>query len=146
MDPFNVALIERGLGHDAVRVRRAEFVCTEMYKTLGPILNRYNILICPTLAVPALAADHKSDDPDFRINGKLAHPYIGGELTYPFNLMSQCPVASVPSGHAESGIPTGLQIIGRTFDDVSVFRAAAAFEAAQPWHNKRPEVMSITNS
>jgi aspartyl-tRNA(Asn)/glutamyl-tRNA(Gln) amidotransferase subunit A len=39
----------------------------------------------------------------------------------------------VPSGFASTGVPTGLQIVGRTFDDVSVFRAAAAFEKAKPW-------------
>jgi len=47
---------------------------------------------------------------------------------------------SVPSGWDEStSIPTGLQIVGRTFDDLSVFRAAAAFEAAtEPWKSRRP--------
>jgi Asp-tRNA(Asn)/Glu-tRNA(Gln) amidotransferase A subunit family amidase len=38
------------------------------------------------------------------------------------------------------GIPTGLQIVGRTVDDLSVFRAAAAFEAARPWRNRRPSL------
>jgi aspartyl-tRNA(Asn)/glutamyl-tRNA(Gln) amidotransferase subunit A len=97
------------------------------------------VLICPTLAVPALRADHRNDDPDFEINGKPVYPYLGWALTYPFNLVSQCPVASVPSGFCpDTNVPTGLQIIGRTFDDIRVFRAAAAFERARPWKDKRP--------
>jgi aspartyl-tRNA(Asn)/glutamyl-tRNA(Gln) amidotransferase subunit A len=53
--------------------------------------------------------------------------------------VSQCPVASVPSGLCpQTGVPTGLQIVGKTFDDVSVFRAAAAYERARPWTSRRP--------
>jgi aspartyl-tRNA(Asn)/glutamyl-tRNA(Gln) amidotransferase subunit A len=59
-------------------------------------------------------------------------------MTYPFNLISQIPAMSVPSGTSPAGIPTGLQIVARTFDDHRVFRAAAAFERARPWRERRP--------
>jgi Asp-tRNA(Asn)/Glu-tRNA(Gln) amidotransferase A subunit family amidase len=39
-----------------------------------------------------------------------------------------CPVVTVPSGIAENGVPTGLQVVGRTFDDPTVMRIAAAVE------------------
>ena len=105
----------------------------EMYSTLGPALEKYNVLICPTNALPAVPADHDSTKEPVVINGVEVDPMIGWVMTYPFNIMSRCPVMSVPSGHASNGVPTGLQIVGRTFDDVSVFRAAAAFERARPW-------------
>lgn len=140
MDPFVVKLLERGMRVSAVRFYRCIQVRGEMYKTLAPILYQYNILICPTLAVPAVKADHKNDDPDFTINGKKISAYIQWAMTYPFNLVSQCPVASIPSGFASSGVPTGLQIVAKTFDDLSVFRAAAAFEAAKPWRAQRPQL------
>ncbi len=54
-------------------------------------------------------------------------------MTVPFNVCSRCPVMSVPSGRATNGVPTGMQIVGRTYDDVSVFRAAAAYERVRPW-------------
>jgi aspartyl-tRNA(Asn)/glutamyl-tRNA(Gln) amidotransferase subunit A len=57
--------------------------------------------------------------------------------TYPFNLTGQ-PAASVPCGFTRDGLPIGLQIVGRRFDDVSVLRAAAAFERERPWSNARP--------
>jgi amidase len=64
------------------------------------------------------------------INGTSVDPVLGWVMTYPFNMLSRCPVMSVPSGRAETGVPTGIQIVGRSFDDVSVFRAAAAYEKA----------------
>jgi Asp-tRNA(Asn)/Glu-tRNA(Gln) amidotransferase A subunit family amidase len=49
------------------------------------------------------------------------------------------PAISVPSGFASSGVPTGIQVIGKTYDDLSVFRAAYAFESAHDWWTrKRP--------
>ena len=66
--------------------------------------------------------------------------YVQWQLNYPFNLMSECPVASVPSGFASNGVPTGIQLVGRTYDDVSVFRAAADYERARPWAQHRPPV------
>jgi Asp-tRNA(Asn)/Glu-tRNA(Gln) amidotransferase A subunit family amidase len=44
--------------------------------------------------------------------------------------MSRCPVISVPTGHAKNGVPTGIQIVGRTYCDEDVFRAAIAYEKA----------------
>ena len=49
-------------------------------------------------------------------------------------MCSRCPVLVVPAARAASGVPIGLQIVGRTFDDVSVFAAATAFERAHPWY------------
>lgn len=104
----------------------------EMYKSLGKILQKHNLLLCPTLAVPSVPTDIDFFA-EFRVNGVAVEPYLDWCMTYPFNSMSRCPVMSVPSGFASNGVPTGLQIVGRTFDDVSVFRAAAAFEKARPW-------------
>lgn len=59
------------------------------------------------------------------------------EFSYPFN-MSWNPAASVPCGFTAAGLPVGLQIVGRRFNDLGVLQAAAAFEAALPWADKRP--------
>ena len=48
---------------------------------------------------------------------------------------------SVPSGFSSYGVPTGIQIVGKPFDDLRVFGAAAAFEGATtPWRDKRPTI------
>ena len=49
------------------------------------------------------------------------------------NMYNKCPVMAVPSGRASSGVPTGIQVIGRPFDDQTVFRIAKAFENEKPW-------------
>jgi Asp-tRNA(Asn)/Glu-tRNA(Gln) amidotransferase A subunit family amidase len=138
MDPVVVKILERGQAHSAARFYRCNQVRGEMYKTLGPVLEEHNVLVCPTLAIPSVKADHDELNADFRINGKPVQAYVGWVMTNPFNLVSQCPAMSVPTGFAQSGIPTGMQIVGRTFDDMSVFRAAAAFESAKPWRGHRP--------
>jgi aspartyl-tRNA(Asn)/glutamyl-tRNA(Gln) amidotransferase subunit A len=54
-------------------------------------------------------------------------------MTLPFNITSRCPVMSVPSGLCRDGVPRGLSIVGKTYDDVTVFRIAAAHEERMPW-------------
>ena len=95
---------------------------------------KYDLLLTPTVAVPAF---------------KIGIPYpteiagvpVGREassaFTFPFNMTGQ-PAASVPCGFTKAGLPVGLQIVGRRFDDVTVLRASAAYENAQPWWRTRP--------
>jgi len=58
-------------------------------------------------------------------------------LTRPFNLTGH-PAASVPCGFTAEGLPIGLQIIGRPFDEATVFRVADAYQRATDWHTRRP--------
>ena len=51
-------------------------------------------------------------------------------ITYPFNMLSRCPVLSLPSGVTPNGVPSGVQFVGRTYDDKKVFAAAMAYEQA----------------
>ncbi len=55
--------------------------------------------------------------------------------TFPFNMLSRCPVLSLPSGGAANGVPTGVQCVARSFDDRRVFDAALAYERVfePPW-------------
>ena len=140
MDPYVVQLLENGLRHSAARLYRCNLYRGEMWRKLQPILSKYNALVCPTLAVPAVKADHDDADPNFTINGKPIQAYVGWVMTHGFNLVSQCPVMSVPTGFSSYGVPTGMQIVGRPYDDPSVFRLASAFEQAKPWRDRRPDL------
>lgn len=118
----------------------------EMYSSFGPLMERYNVFICPTLALPAVGAEY---DPlkGLEINGKPVDPRYGWIMTYPFNMLSRCPVLSVPSGHAANGVPTGIQIVGSSYCDQDVFRAGLAYEeAVGGWYAKsgaRPKISTI---
>lgn len=104
-----------------------------MYERFGPLLERHDVFICPTTALPAVAAGHEPSRDTVCIAGRKVEPVLGWCMTYPFNILARCPVISVPSGHSRDGVPTGIQIVARTYDDLRVFRAAAAFERARPW-------------
>jgi amidase len=104
----------------------------KMYETFGPLMEKYDIFICPTNGLPAVKADHDPWDQNFRINNVKVDPENGWILTYQFNMLHHCPVMTLPSGSAKNGVPTGIQIVGRTFDDLTVFRAAASYERAAP--------------
>lgn len=138
MTPFCVTLIENGLGQAADRFYHTNVTRGEMYTRLGPLLENYEALVCPTLALSSLPADHDSGGNSLTINGRRVPDYLGWALTYPFNLMAWCPAMSIPSGFGDQDTPTGLQIVGRTYDDANVFRIAAALERARPWLGRRP--------
>ena len=114
-----------------------------MYQTLGPILASHDVFICPTNNAPSVKADHDPWDQNFTVNGKRADPEYGWVMTHQFNMLHNCPVLAVPSGHAATGVPTGIQIVARTWDDARVFRAGLAYEKAMGgWYSdkkKRPK-------
>ncbi|MFQ5896947.1 MAG: amidase [Candidatus Methylomirabilia bacterium] len=97
---------------------------------------RYDLLLTPTVACPPFRVG--IDNPA-EIAGRPIPIYGWIPFTYPFNLTGQ-PAASVPCGFTRDGLPIGLQIVGRRFDDQTVLRASACFEAAQPWAGKRPPI------
>jgi len=60
-------------------------------------------------------------------------------FTRPFNLTGH-PVASVPCGFTAAGLPVGLQIVGRAFDEATVLRVADAYQRVTDWHKRRPPI------
>ncbi len=111
---------------------RAYEVQDEMAHRVGRILEDYQAFICPTMGTHEVPADHEPDQPLY-INGKSVDVVYGWCLCHPFNMLGRCPVLSVPSGIADNGLPTGIQIVARHLDDVRVFQVGAALERAQPW-------------
>ena len=91
--------------------------------------------------VPALEADGSYLDGIDAGATHLEH-YWQGHMTAPFNIANRCPVLAVPSGMADCGIPSGVQIVGHPFDDATVFRVGAAVEALLPWAGRRPELLA----
>jgi Asp-tRNA(Asn)/Glu-tRNA(Gln) amidotransferase A subunit family amidase len=112
---------------------RSNEVTTELWEPLSEVLDRYRLLLCPTLAFPAPLAGKDYVDEGPVVNGvEQADRWIVA-TTVPFNMLYGCPAISVPSGFARDGIPTGVQFVGRPYDDRSVFRAARMLERVNPW-------------
>ncbi len=105
----------------------------QLYSPLGELLERYDVLICPTVATRGFVAGDDYVGHGIEVGGVYLDRYLEACMTPPFNIASRCPVLAVPSGFASNGVPTGIQIVGRTYDDVTVFRAGAAYERVRPW-------------
>jgi aspartyl-tRNA(Asn)/glutamyl-tRNA(Gln) amidotransferase subunit A len=92
----------------------------------------YDFIVTPAVATPAFDTG-------------ILHPDDGAgnawldwtPFSYPFNLTQQ-PAASVPCGFTKDGLPVGLQIVGKMYDDAGVLSAARAYEAAHPLSDKAP--------
>lgn len=130
MTPYVRQFAEMGSASTARQYVQALEVIAGAYAPVGAILERHDILICPTLGLPAPLAGHDSTKDEIRINGKVVNPFLGWALTVPFNMLSRLPVLAVPSGRAANGVPTGIQIVGRSYSDRDVFQAGMAYEAA----------------
>ncbi|WP_433239156.1 amidase [Streptosporangium sp. CA-135522] len=111
-----------------------------IYAVIGALLDRYDALICPTAGAPALRAGEDYVDTKLTVNGVELGHYMEHSLTTVFNVASRCPVLNVPSGRASNGVPTGVQIVGRSYDDATVFQVGAAVERVRPWA-LRPETL-----
>jgi aspartyl-tRNA(Asn)/glutamyl-tRNA(Gln) amidotransferase subunit A len=136
IEPGLYALVEEASAKPPTRYVQAWLERLAWWQGPRALFERYDLLLTPTVACPpfAVGLDHPTE-----IAGKGVTPYGWIPYTYPFNLTGQ-PAASVPCGFTRDGLPIGLQIVGRRFDDATVLRAAAAFERARPWANGRPGV------
>ena len=120
-------------GADYARALRSVDV---MRARIDDLMDTYDLLLTPTMAVPPFPIGH----PPERIGGKDVQARSAySPMTRPFNLSGQ-PAASIPCGFSHEGLPIGLHIIGRRGDEATVLRASAAFEQARPWEHHRPAV------
>lgn len=108
---------------DALMTRKA--VNNKMWR----LMQTYDLLLTPTLAVPPFPINVQGPE---RIDGRMVASTQWLAFTFPLNMTGQ-PAASIPAGFTPSGLPVGLQIIGRHLDDALVLKASAAFESARPW-------------
>jgi aspartyl-tRNA(Asn)/glutamyl-tRNA(Gln) amidotransferase subunit A len=134
IEPGLQTIIETAAAAPPSRYVQAWFDRLAWWQHPRAFFERYDLLLTPTVSCPAfpLGLDYPPE-----VAGKPVMPYGWIPYTYPFNLTGQ-PAASVPCGFTRDGLPIGLQIVGRRFDDATVLRAAAAFERTRPWANARP--------
>ena len=134
MDPGLVACIRAGgevsmADYQDLRVRKHAYIAE-----IHSFFEEWDFLITPSISVAAFPADR------LRPAHWPEHAWdwmVWAEFSYPFNMAGN-PAASVPCGWTKDGLPIGLQIVGRRFDDLGVLQASAAFEAALPWAGRRP--------
>lgn len=138
LTPYARAFLERSDRVGAKELLQANLLASEMYKQLMRVFEKCDVLICPTVRTPSVKAEHDPAVDVVEINGRNLDKGTSWYLTHPFNMLNRCPVLNVPSGRDKNSIPTGIQIVGRPYDDVSVFRFGSCYEDAFPdFYSKR---------
>ena len=106
-------------------------IARQIMQTLAP----YDALLTPTLTRPAVRLGTLPSSPE----GGLGELFGWLVFTYPFNATGQ-PAFSLPNGFSKSGLPIGLQIVGRQNDEAGIISMAAQWEEARPWKDKHPPI------
>jgi aspartyl-tRNA(Asn)/glutamyl-tRNA(Gln) amidotransferase subunit A len=127
VDPGMQVAAERGARLSAVDLINAEGERALLMQKTNAFLARYDVLLTPTVAVPALPVGQDLNDP------KTEEIWIDWTpFSYPFN-MSRQPAASIPCGFTSAGLPVGLQAVAALDRDALVLRVARAYETAHPF-------------
>ncbi|PSL25526.1 aspartyl/glutamyl-tRNA(Asn/Gln) amidotransferase subunit A [Planomicrobium soli] len=116
-------------GYYEAYYKKAQKVRTLIKQDFDKAFENYDVIIGPTTPTPAFKIGEIIDDP--------LTMYANDILTIPVNLAG-VPAISVPCGF-ENGLPLGLQIIGKYFDEETVYRVADVFEQATDFHKKTPQ-------
>ncbi|MEX0801032.1 MAG: amidase [Dehalococcoidia bacterium] len=120
--------LEMGLAFPAVSYVEAQrFRSLMVQQWRDHVFDRVDLLLTPTVAIPAPSLG----DGDLQATVSLIR------FTNPFNLLG-VPAVSVPCGFTANGLPIGLQIAGRWWEEGTVLRAANAYQHATDWHTRTP--------
>lgn len=128
----SASLMPAVLYHKAQRAREL------LRRQMAAALTKVDALVSPTMGNPPPTIEEATgrfmseDEIRARLFGSRAN-------TTPYNLAG-FPAMSIPCGFTESGLPIGLQLGGRPFDETMLFRIAAAYEQATDWHTRHPEL------
>ena len=137
MTEFARFFIEMGSRVTTDDYMRAEGRIAELKATFDDAFETYDLIMSPVTSFPAFPNETFPGS----ITGDSSYPiqYWNGAFTMHGNAIGH-PAASVPAGFSPDGLPIGLQIIGRKYDEETVLAASAAFEQARPWIQHRPPV------
>ncbi|MCS7002341.1 MAG: Asp-tRNA(Asn)/Glu-tRNA(Gln) amidotransferase subunit GatA [Dehalococcoidia bacterium] len=109
---------------------KAQKVRTLIKREFDDVFASYDALLTPTSPTVAFKLGERAADP--------VAMYLSDVCTLPINIAGICGI-SVPAGFSD-GLPVGLQILGRAFDESTILRVAHAYEQATPWHTRWPEL------
>jgi aspartyl-tRNA(Asn)/glutamyl-tRNA(Gln) amidotransferase subunit A len=136
MDPGLVACVKAGKDYPFVQYQEARERKYSYNVAIHSFFEDWDYLLSPAVSVAAFPADRLQPE------HWPQHPWdwiSWAEFLYPFDLAGN-PAAVIPCGFTKAGLPVGLQIVGKRFDDLGVLQASAAFEAARPWAHHRPRL------
>lgn len=112
----------------------SELVRGDTIATMRELMRDVDALLCPTAPIPTVPIDSC----EIEVEGRMVDGVkVLGRLTRLAPFAGQ-PAVSVPCGFTTDGLPIGMQLIGRWFEEADLLRLAHAYEQATPWHEQRP--------
>ena len=111
--------------------RKLGQVRTLIKQDFAKVFENYDLILGPVTTSAAFGLGTHSDDP--------IAMYMADLLTVPVNLAG-LPAISVPAGFTNEGLPVGIQLIGNYFQEKTIYQAAYAFEQANDYYLRRPQL------
>lgn len=139
MDPGLVEVAEWAEGLSALDYLAAMNERNALLEHMSRFHQRYDLLVTPSLPLAAFEAEREVPEGWPHKRWPTWTPF-----TYPFNMTGQ-PACSVPCGFTRTGLPIGLQIVGRRHDDATVLQAAHAYQQAAPLTSHRPAMLAMAS-
>lgn len=116
-------------GHFDAYYMKALKLRTVVKEDFDAIFKEFDAIIGPTTTAPAFKIGENKE--------KTIDMYMNDILTIPANLVG-LPAMSIPAGFSTDGLPIGLQLTGKHFNEATLYQLAHAFEQATDYHTKRP--------
>jgi aspartyl-tRNA(Asn)/glutamyl-tRNA(Gln) amidotransferase subunit A len=127
---------DRPGGHAAQLIPAKDYINAfrirvKIQHVLDEILSRIDAIVTPTMSFVAVP-----NDTDFRTSFA---PYSASKIGGAGNAAG-IPAISIPNGFGERGLPTGLQLVGRAFDENKLLTIAQKYQSATKWHTQAPKM------
>ena len=119
--------IAAGVGYTAAEYQQAAQIRALWHRDLSRVLQRVDAIVTPAMPCPALTLEEEA----------AGAPPDLGRFLLPFNLTGH-PALGIPCGFAAGGLPAGMQLIGKAFDEHMLFRIGHAYERHAEWHRRHP--------
>jgi aspartyl-tRNA(Asn)/glutamyl-tRNA(Gln) amidotransferase subunit A len=132
IDPAVVGVLQHALDQTIDAYYGRVFARYELREQVRQFFERFDLLLTPTTPTPAFDVERNLPT---EFDGENIVAWVA--YTYPVNLCG-LPAASIPCGFTRGGLPVGLQVVSKALRETDIFSAAAAFEAARPWAERKP--------
>ena len=110
---------------------KAQKVRTLIRRDFEEAFQKFDVILTPVSPTPAFKIGEKTDDP--------LQMYLSDIYTINVNLAG-LPGMSLPCGFSSGGLPIGLQLIAKHFEEEKIFRAAHTYEQNTEWHRRKPKI------
>lgn len=137
LDPAVLKVLKIAISQEMKEYYAKVFERYAFREKMRVFFDRYDLLISPTL--PSAAIDVEQNAPEFLSNRSIVSWVF---YTYAFNLTGQ-PAASMPVGFTQNHLPVGMQVVGRSNDEDTIFALCGGYQSAYGLHNKRPDLTRI---